>query len=145
MGDPRVDTRLPDLPDTGTAELTVVVPVRNADSAARSVTVSAAFDDVRLTRTITVPAGETADVTFTPADHPQLRIHKPKLWWPNGYGEPALHPLTLTASVAGEASDRRTTRFGIRQFGHEYDVPLTFQSRLEGCNAPTTTVGRART
>ncbi|MFC8093216.1 discoidin domain-containing protein [Streptomyces sp. NPDC057301] len=141
MGDPRVDTRLPDLPDTGTAELTVVVPVRNADSAARSVTVSAAFDDVRLTRTVTVPASKTADVTFTPADHPQLRIRKPKLWWPNGYGEPALHRLTLTASVAGEVSDRRTTRFGIRRFGYEYDVPLTFQS---GGDAYAQTVDFAR-
>ena len=29
LGDPRMDTRLPDLPDTSTAELTIVVPVRN--------------------------------------------------------------------------------------------------------------------
>ncbi|MGV9572308.1 glycosyl hydrolase 2 galactose-binding domain-containing protein, partial [Streptomyces nigra] len=41
LGDVRVDTRLPDLPDTGAAELTLVVPVRNADSTARSVTVRA--------------------------------------------------------------------------------------------------------
>ena len=48
LGDPRVDTRLPDLPDTSSAELTVVVPVRNADTtAARRITVTAAFDDVR--------------------------------------------------------------------------------------------------
>ncbi|GHG99785.1 discoidin domain-containing protein [Streptomyces lanatus] len=128
LGDPRVDTRLPDLPDTGTAELTIVVPVRNADSDSRRVTISAAFDGVRLTRTVTVPGGATADVTFSPAAHPQLRLRNPKLWWPNGYGDPALHRLTLTASVAGQESDRRTTRFGIRQFGYEYDVPLTFQS-----------------
>ncbi|MFJ3306816.1 discoidin domain-containing protein [Streptomyces sp. NPDC086549] len=128
IGDPRVDTRLPDLPDTRTAELTLVVPVRNADTEARRVTVTAAFGDVRVTQTVAVPGGDSTDVTFTPADHPQLRLHEPRLWWPNGYGEPALHSLTLTASVAGEVSDRRTTRFGIRQFGYEYEVPLTFQS-----------------
>ncbi|MFI9796770.1 discoidin domain-containing protein [Streptomyces sp. NPDC052302] len=128
IGDVRVDTRLPGLPDTGTAELTLVVPVRNADPAPRSVTVRAAFEGVRVTRTVTVPAGETVDVVFSPADHAQLRLRNPKLWWPNGYGEPALHDLTLTATVGGRESDRRTTRFGIRQFGYEYDVPLTFQS-----------------
>ncbi|MER5911417.1 discoidin domain-containing protein [Streptomyces sp. NPDC001982] len=142
LGDPRVDTRLPDLPDTGTAELTIVVPVRNADTDARSVTVTAAFDGVRLSRSVTVPAGETADVVFTPADHAQLRLKNPRLWWPNGYGEPHLHDLTLTASVGGTESDRRTTRFGIRQFGYEYDVPLTFQS---GSDAYAQTVGFART
>ncbi|MFF4253686.1 discoidin domain-containing protein [Streptomyces sp. NPDC001663] len=141
LGDPRVDTRLPDLPDTRTAELTIVVPVRNADPAERRVTVSAAFDGIHLTRTVTIAGGETADVTFTPADRPQLRLNKPKLWWPNGYGDPALHELTLTATVDGAESDRRTTRFGIRQFGYEYDVPLTFQS---GSDAYAQTVNFAR-
>ncbi|EGX57713.1 glycosyl hydrolase [Streptomyces zinciresistens K42] len=128
LGDPRVDTRLPGLPDTSTAELTVVVPVRNADSASRSVTVAAELLGTRLTRTVTVAAGESTDVTFTPQSHSRLRLRKPKLWWPNGYGQPDLHGLALTASVAGQVSDRRTTRFGIRQYGYEYDVPLTFQS-----------------
>ncbi|MDT0466893.1 discoidin domain-containing protein [Streptomyces sp. DSM 41699] len=128
LGDARVDTRLPDLPDTGTAELTIVVPVRNAGADSARVTVSANFDDVQVARTVTVPAGESVDAVFTPATHPRLRLRDPKLWWPNGYGEPVLHPLTLVASVAGEESDRRTTRFGIRQFGYAYDVPLTFQS-----------------
>ncbi|GGN79629.1 hypothetical protein GCM10011579_064320 [Streptomyces albiflavescens] len=128
LGDPRVDTRLPDLPDTRTAELTIVVPVRNADSDSRRVTVVAAFDDVRLTQAVTVPAGESVDVSFTPATHPELRLNDPKLWWPNGYGEPNLHRLTLAASIGGQESDRRATRFGIRQYGYEYDVPLTFQS-----------------
>ncbi|PTM96938.1 discoidin domain-containing protein [Streptomyces sp. VMFN-G11Ma] len=128
LGDPRVDTRLPDLPDTGTAELTILVPVRNADPDDRRVTVSASFDGIRLSQTVTIPGGKTADVTFTPADHSQLRLKNPKLWWPNGYGDPALHDLTLTATVNGAQSDRRTTRFGIRQFGYESEVPLTFQS-----------------
>lgn len=128
IGDPRVESRLPDLPDTRTAELTVTVPVRNADADSRRVTVSAAFGDVRVTRTVTVPGGQSADVVFSPADYSQLRLRNPRLWWPNGYGEAALHRLTLAATVDGEESDRRTTRFGIRQFGYEYQVPLVFQT-----------------
>ncbi|MEV7323382.1 discoidin domain-containing protein [Streptomyces sp. NPDC093970] len=128
LGDPRVDTVLPDLPDTGTAELTVVVPVRNAGTAEARITVAAAFGKVRVARTVTVAAGEGTDVVFTPAEYARLRLRNPALWWPNGYGEPALHTLTLTASLDGAESDRRTTRFGMRQFGYEYEVPLTFQS-----------------
>jgi hypothetical protein len=126
IGDPRVDTKLPDLPDRGTAELTVVVPVRNADDADHDVTVTAAFDAVKVTRTVTVPAGQSVDVTFSPDAYAALTVRDPKLWWPNGYGAPALHDLELTATLDGRTSDHRTTRFGIREFGYEYKFPLTF-------------------
>ncbi|MFJ6984700.1 MULTISPECIES: discoidin domain-containing protein [unclassified Streptomyces] len=126
IGDPRVDTVLPELPDLSVAEVTVVVPVRNADTRARRATVTAAFDDVRVTRTVTVPAGGSVDVVFAPDAFARLRVRDPRLWWPNGLGEPALHDLTLTASVDGTESDRRETRFGIRQFGYEYTIPLPF-------------------
>jgi hypothetical protein len=126
IGDPRVDSVLPDLPQVSVAELTIVVPVRNADSADHRTTVSASFDDVRVSKVVTVPAGESVEVTFTPDAFGQLRLRDPELWWPNGLGDPALHKLTITATLDGSESDGRTTRFGIRQFGYEYEVPLPF-------------------
>ncbi len=126
IGDPRVDTELPNLPDTSTARLTVVVPVRNADTADHQVTVTAEFDGVKVARTVAVGAGKSADVVFTPDAYAQLTVRNPKLWWPNGYGDPALHALELTAAVDGRTSDRRTTRFGIRQFGYDYKITLPF-------------------
>ncbi|GAA1671266.1 discoidin domain-containing protein [Streptomyces yatensis] len=126
IGDPRVDTVLPKLPDVSVAELTIVVPVRNADSVDRRTTVTASFGGVRVSKAVTVPAGKSVDVVFAPDAFGQLRLRDPELWWPNGLGEPNLHDLTLTASVDGSESDRRTTRFGIRQFGYEYNVPLPF-------------------
>ncbi|MFF4354426.1 glycoside hydrolase, partial [Streptomyces sp. NPDC001530] len=126
LGDPRVDTVLPALPDLSVAELTLTVPVRNADSAAHETTVTAEFGDVRVSRTVTVPAGEDIDVIFAPDAFAALRMRNPELWWPNGLGEPALHDLILTARAGGAESDRRTTRFGIRQFGYAYDTPLNF-------------------
>ncbi|MEV6007920.1 discoidin domain-containing protein [Streptomyces sp. NPDC051976] len=128
IGDPRVDTVLPKLPDTSVAELTVTVPVRNAGAADRRTTVTAAFDGVTVSQVVTVPAGKGLDVVFAPGTFAALRVSDPRLWWPNGLGDPHLYDLTLTATVAGERSDRRTTRFGIRQFGYEYKVPLAFTS-----------------
>ena len=121
LGDPRVDTSLPRLPDTSLAEVTIVVPVSNASATTQAVTVAAAFDDVRVSTTVSVPAGGQAAATFSPADFPALRVSNPRLWWPNGYGQPDLHDLVLTASVAGADSDRRTCRFGLRQV--DYALP----------------------
>ncbi|MBV2353917.1 discoidin domain-containing protein [Streptomyces sp. J2-1] len=137
IGDPRVDTVLPKLPDVSVAEVTVVVPVRNADSADQQATVTAAFDGVKVSKTVTVKAGESLDVVFAPDAFRELKLNKPKLWWPNGLGDANLHELTLTATVGGQESDRRTTRFGIRQFGYEFDVPLKFAA---SGNAYTQTV-----
>jgi hypothetical protein len=80
LGDPRVDTRLPDLPDTSTAELTIVVPVRNAGPGDRRVTVTAAFGGVKAVRTLTVPAGQSADAVFAPQEYGELRVRDPELW-----------------------------------------------------------------
>ncbi|MFI9726168.1 discoidin domain-containing protein [Streptomyces sp. NPDC052092] len=138
IGDPRVDTTLPNLPDLSVAEVTVVVPVRNAGTADLRTTVTAAFDGVRVSRSVTVKPGRSADVVFTPDAFAQLKLRDPKLWWPNGLGEPHLHDLTLTASVDGRESDRRTTKFGIRQFGYEYDVPLPFTASGDACTQTVT-------
>jgi hypothetical protein len=132
LGDPRVDTVLPNLPDTGVAEVTLVVPVRNAGGTARSITVSVALDDVRVSATVSVPAGGESEVTFTPQRFPALRLARPRLWWPNGYGDPALHDLVLTASVAGVESDRRTRRVGLRQIDYSRPTLVIDQAADRG-------------
>jgi hypothetical protein len=124
LGDARVDTVLPKLPDTTTAEVTISVPVRNVGTASQRIKVTAAFDGVTLTSTATVDAGQESEVVFAPSAFPQLRIQNPKLWWPNGYGDPNLHDLTLTAAIGQAVSDRRTVRFGIRKIDYRYDQPV---------------------
>ncbi len=54
-----------------------------------------------------------------PAEFAALRVQHPRLWWPNGYGDPALHDLTLTATVDGARSDSNRSRFGIREISYE--------------------------
>ena len=124
LGDPWADTALPNLPDTSVAEVTLVVPVRNASASAADITVTAAFDDVRVSTTVTVAAGESTDVTFAPSAYPALTLRDPKLWWPNGYGDPDLHDLELTATVGGAESDTRTRQFGIRQIDYKSSLPI---------------------
>ncbi len=120
---PQIITRLPGIEHGGTdrsrAELTVRVPVRNATGAAVRGSVSIAFDDVHVTKAVTFAAGATSVVELTPKEFSQLIIANPKLWWPNGYGAPALHTMHVEVKAAGRVSDRRDERFGIREMSYE--------------------------
>ncbi|HEY3557275.1 MAG TPA: discoidin domain-containing protein, partial [Kribbella sp.] len=110
--------------DTSLAEVTVVVPVRNAAARSRTVTVTAELAGATVSTTVEVAAGASTDVTFAPADHPVLRMRDPGLWWPNGYGDPTLHPLTTTATIGRSSSDKRTVQVGLRQYGYTYEQPV---------------------
>jgi hypothetical protein len=62
--------------------------------------------------TVTVPANGSATGTF-----PNLTMTNPKLWWPNGYGDPNLYTCTISFTPnGGTASDTTTFRFGVRSF-----------------------------
>ncbi|MFX8852484.1 hypothetical protein ABTM75_19295, partial [Acinetobacter baumannii] len=58
LGDPQVITDLP-LPRIDSADVTIAVPVVNEAATAQTVTVSAGFDDVQVSRTVTVAPGES--------------------------------------------------------------------------------------
>jgi Exo-beta-D-glucosaminidase Ig-fold domain/F5/8 type C domain/Glycosyl hydrolases family 2 len=131
LGDPRVDTLLPNLPDTSVAEVTVVVPVQNAGSQDAAVTVTAAFGEVSVSTTVTVPAGQSVEVAFSPNEFPALVVANPKLWWPNGYGEASLYDLVMTATIGGVVSDRRTRQFGLRQLDYKYSLPVQIDSATD--------------
>lgn len=117
--DPQVVTDLP-LPRTDRADVHVTVPIDNSGPA-RQVTVKVAFEGVSVEKAVTAPTGRS-EVRFTPADFPALTVANPKLWWPNGYGEPHLYHATYQVSDASGVSDTRAQRFGIREVS--YDLSL---------------------
>jgi hypothetical protein len=118
--DPQVITTLP-LPRTDTADVSIMVPVDSSHAAPVEVTVSAQFEDVLVTRTTSVSPGRT-EVKFTPAEYPQLKLTKPRLWWPNGYGKPELYALEIEVSDRGRPSDTRALRFGVRHVTYDFSL-----------------------
>jgi hypothetical protein len=117
IGDPGVRTTLP---DPGYASVTVTVPVANPSTVDHPVTLRATLAGQQLSRTVTVRAGATADVVFA-----DVRVNQPRLWWPNGYGDPDRYDLALRAELAGVPSDARTVKVGLRQVTYETTPGLT--------------------
>ena len=119
--DAQVITRLP-LPKTDTADVEIAVPVLNLEASSVTADVEASFDTVRVKKTLMLPPGKST-VNFNSREFPQLRVHRPRLWWPNGYGPAHLYDLTLQLRQGnGEVSDGTTLRFGIRHITYELSL-----------------------
>ncbi len=118
--DPRVITRLP-LPRLDSADVVVEVPLENRGTAPLTVTLEGRMESVQLSKTVLVQPG-LSTVRLDPAEFGQLRISKPRLWWPNGYGSAELYHLKLTVSRDGLLSDSKSVRFGIREISYELSL-----------------------
>lgn len=115
ISDPFVHSTL-NLPDTTMAEVFVQTDLVNHSDKAVSGTLHGTFGEYEFSHDITVPAGETANVTFDP-----IVIDNPALWWPNGYGEQNLYDVRLAFDADGVESDSRSFRSGIRQMTFNED------------------------
>jgi len=97
------------------ASLVVSVYATNHSNESQSVEVKASLLGQKLSKTVTLPAGEELEVTFTPKEFQTLVIENPKLWWPNNLGDAVLHDLNVQVLVSNKVSDYSNIRFGIRQ------------------------------
>ncbi|MBB4689051.1 glycoside hydrolase family 2 protein [Amycolatopsis jiangsuensis] len=100
--------------DLRTADVSLGLTLDNASGSARKMVLRGTLAGREFTRTVSVPAG-TGTITLTADDVPELRLDRPELWWPNGYGDPYRYRLTVAAESGGQVSDERTVDFGVRR------------------------------
>jgi Concanavalin A-like lectin/glucanases superfamily/Glycosyl hydrolases family 2, sugar binding domain/Glycosyl hydrolases family 2 len=105
VGDLNVVTTLPK-PDRSEADIEIEVPLSNSSTAPIEGDVTAIFDSVQVTKKVSLAPGENV-VRLKPGEFSQLKVQNPKLWWPNGYGDPALHPLSVSFTVDGKLSSQQ--------------------------------------
>jgi Exo-beta-D-glucosaminidase Ig-fold domain/Concanavalin A-like lectin/glucanases superfamily/Glycosyl hydrolases family 2/Glycosyl hydrolases family 2, sugar binding domain/Glycosyl hydrolases family 2, TIM barrel domain len=121
VGDVNVITTLPK-GDNSEADVEIEAPL--VDSADQGVEgdLTASFDDVKVTKHLRIGPGETV-VRLTPAEFAQLKVQNPKLWWPNGYGDPTMHHLTVSFASAGAGtSSEQSVDFGMREVSYELSL-----------------------
>jgi hypothetical protein len=114
--DPLVSTTLP-LPDISRADVGIDLTLRNHESRPVAGKLRVRFGEVAFEMPVTVAASSAKAVKLDPAAHPELHLKNPKLWWPNGYGEPNLYAVELQFVAAdGQVSDTKQFQTGVRQF-----------------------------
>lgn len=119
IGDAWVSTTL--AADHDSADLRVQVPLDNASGVRVRGEVMVTIDGATLRKAVSVAPGASS-VSLGVDEFPQLRLRHPRLWWPNGYGEPALYDMQVVFTAGDAPSDRKHVRFGVREVSYELSL-----------------------
>ncbi|WP_183572103.1 glycosyl hydrolase 2 galactose-binding domain-containing protein [Mucilaginibacter sp. X5P1] len=112
---PLVTTKF-DLPSIHIAHLSVDALVTNYTAKEQDAILEGTIDGkIKFEQKVHLKPNESRNVSFYPADYPQLNITDPKIWWPWQYGKPELNHIKLTIVTGNEVSNTIEEDFGIRE------------------------------
>jgi hypothetical protein len=118
LQDPFVRFELP-LPDTSYADTFLQVSLRNESSEPIMASLHGKLGEVAFSHSVDLPAAGAETVELDPSTHPQLRLVEPRLWWPNGHGEPHLYDVELWVETDAGRSAIESFQTGVRQMTYE--------------------------
>jgi hypothetical protein len=116
--DPWVRT---ELPSNTNAEISIQTDLLNSGTAPAEGEIDGDIEPghIRFSAYATAAASGITTINLTDSTIEQLRIRNPRLWWPNGYGEPNLYTLHLTYKIGGVVSDFKNITFGIHKYTYD--------------------------
>jgi hypothetical protein len=118
--DPWVTTELLS-PDNARADLTVRTDVRNLSEQSKQCALILSLNNLSFRKEIALEPQETKAVTIDKTEWTALAMTKPRLWWPNGYGEPHLYTMKILLESDGSKSDEKEVSFGIRKVDYKVE------------------------
>ena len=102
-----------------TAALTVSADLRNASDHAVSGILTADIEGIHVSQPVELGPAQSKTVTFAPEQYPQLKLNRPRLWWPYQMGAPEMYSAKLSVESGGQASDAAEVHFGVREVTSE--------------------------
>ena len=137
INNPHIITDLPNLPDTGRANISVNLTLTNFGNQNTKGTLKLNIKPenfqgagIQISKDIKIKASGSTEVNLNTKNTPQLALNNPKLWWPNGYGKANLYRMHFQFENDGEVTDDTTFVFGIRTVSSKAtEVPGKFLRR----------------
>ena len=110
-----------ELPSRARADVSIELEVKNNSDKQCKGTVTGVINpgNIQFTQEVDLSAGSAKKVTFDKRYFPQLCINSPKLWWPNGYGDPNLYTCEFTVKVGNTISEVKNVTFGIKKYTYD--------------------------
>jgi hypothetical protein len=118
--DPLVTTDLP-LPRTDSSDVAVETTVENVGDQPVKGVLAGVIEQIKFEKAVELAPHSSQRIRFDAKTTPALHMEHPRLWWPNGYGEPNLYALHLSFKAGRQESDAQDVSFGVRKI--EYSVP----------------------
>ena len=98
------------------ADVSIEATLRNHESEPVTGTLHGHFGDMAFDEPVNLEPSGSQTVKHA------LHLTNPKLWWPNGYGDPNLYAVSLQFETANHGvSDAKSFQAGIRQFTYSED------------------------
>ena len=118
MEDPWIRTSLP---SNARADLDIKVEVKNvsAQNQQGELTGTIMPGNITFTKKFDVEAGRHTTVAVSKEQFAGLSIANPKLWWPNGYGDPNLYTCAFKLKLGNDVTDVQKVSFGIRKYSYD--------------------------
>jgi beta-galactosidase/beta-glucuronidase len=118
MVDPWIRTKVPSLTK---ANLQLQVELSNTTGADQEGELTGVIQpgNIAFSQKIKIEAYQQRAFTLDTGKFKQFIINNPKLWWPNGYGEPNLYTCELKYSIGGKVSDTKKITFGIKEYSYD--------------------------
>ena len=110
-----------DLPTNARADLSINVGIKNNTLKPLNGIVNCIImpGNVQFSQKIFIGANNSTAISFNKKRYEQLMIDNPKLWWPNGYGDPNLYTCQFIVKVGDTISDSKKITFGIRKYSYD--------------------------
>lgn len=110
-----------ELPTNARADLSIALQVKNNTNQNIDGVLQGEImpGNIKFSQKVHVNHGNLNDIKLTKRDFEQLMINNPKLWWPNGYGDPNLYDLHLKLMVNNSLSDEQHIKFGIKRYSYD--------------------------
>jgi hypothetical protein len=116
--DPWVQAKLP---TNARADLSVSAELRNNSGHKVQGSVSGVImpGNISFSKKVEIAPNSKTSFHVDKIDFPQLSVNSPKLWWPNGSGDPNLYTCKLTLTVDDKVSDEQILKFGIKRYDYD--------------------------
>ena len=102
-----------ELPDTSKAYILAETMLANNTEKPVSGNLHFSYGDISVTVPQNLEPGERAFVKLD-----ALQLDNPRLWWPVGYGNPELYPVSFSFEIDGKVSDKISFQSGVRQMDY---------------------------
>jgi hypothetical protein len=126
---PQIITELPNTPETTLAKIRLNLTLNNNQGGKQAGVLNIFItpenfkgDNIRISKNISLTGTGDRIIELDAVEFPALAIRHPKLWWPNGYGQPNLYRIHIQYNTNGRISDDTSFLFGIRTVSSKTEI-----------------------